>query len=402
MTSRLLAWMPVLALAGLAGCGTPGRRPAFESNTPGFLREDIPPMAPVPQLARPSRPQRPARSQSLKPVNSADAKQVNHLRAPASHDDDVILLPLPTATVSATTEEAMVDGGEPVAVMGDGPVDQAMPMADGGGVIVLDPPGTYVGSPGLIGRHQAKQADKQERKTLLASFGLGKPKQKKKSRSDIGSNNPCFPRELRMASHPLYVVDPPDVLYLEALQLLPNRPVAGERLVRQDGTISLGYYGQLHVAGLTLAEIEDKIRDRLSEYVQNPQVYVDVASFNSKVYYVLGQVNQTGRLPVTGNETVLDAVTLAGGLTNYARKKEIHVARPNPGGGCDQILHVDWEAITSCGDTRTNYQLLPGDRVVIPGTRGFGASVFLDNFLTPVERIAAIGALGRFIFFPNN
>lgn len=253
--------------------------------------------------------------------------------------------------------------------------------------------GTPIGydDPATAGGHGAKKAYRQG----MVDAGIVKTGPNKRFQ-DMGYNNPCFPRELRMRSHPLYVVEPPDVLYIEALQLLPNRPIAGERLIRQDGTISLGYYGQIHVAGLTLAEVEGKIRDRLSEYVNDPQVYVDVAAFNSKVYYVLGQVQQTGRLPVTGKETVLDAVTLAGGVTNYAWLKRMHVARPNPGGGCDQMLAVDWKAITEFGDTRTNYQLLPGDRVVVPSTPGYKTTVFFDNNLTGWERLANLLALLRF------
>ncbi|MGL4460803.1 MAG: polysaccharide biosynthesis/export family protein [Planctomycetia bacterium] len=229
-------------------------------------------------------------------------------------------------------------------------------------------------------------------------------KQKHRKPSDRPSmaDNPNLPRELRMASHPQYVVEPPDVLYIQASNLLPQRPIDGERLIRQDGTISLGYYGQVHVANLTIAEIEEKLKDHLKKYVKEPIIYVDVAAFNSKVYYVLGQVLQTGRLPITGKETVLDAIVLAGGLTNFANMRQIHVARPNPGGGCDQILPVDYLAITSCGDTRTNYQLLPGDRVMVPRTAGYVATVFLENFLTPVERVISAFSIFRFAVLDNN
>ena len=125
-------------------------------------------------------------------------------------------------------------------------------------------------------------------------------------------------------------------------------------------------------------------------------VYVDVASFNSKVYYVLGQVQQTGRLPITGKETVLDAITLAGGLTPFADKEKIHLVRPNPGGGCDQVMEIDYHAIVDAGDTRTNYQLLPGDRIVVTPTRGYRMSVRFENFMPPFERIANLFSLIRF------
>ncbi|MFO0945203.1 MAG: polysaccharide biosynthesis/export family protein [Planctomycetota bacterium] len=365
-------------LLGMSGCARPSN-PEGEIGDAWLSQAGPASSAPVPQLARNDR----GRHQAKKVAFDATS----------SSDEDVILLPMPSEGASATSAVADIPATESAEPSSETFVETAPMMAEEGEEILLDPPGK-VGS-GLFAKKKAKKSAAKEEKSMLEGMGLANLKKKKQEKRDI-SANPCFPRELRMTSHPLYVVEPPDVLYIEALQLLPNRPVAGERLVRQDGTISLGYYGQLHVAGLTLAEIEDKLRDRLGEYVQNPQVYVDVAAFNSKVYYVLGQVQQTGRLPVTGNETVLDAITLAGGLTNFAKVKDIHVARPNPGGGCDQILHVDYHAITEFGDTRTNFQLLPGDRVMIPRTQGYGVSVFFDNFLSPIERLASLASLIRF------
>jgi protein involved in polysaccharide export with SLBB domain len=234
----------------------------------------------------------------------------------------------------------------------------------------------------------------------LAAAGANLTRGRRGLHGDMGSN-PMQPRELRMVQHPLYVVEPPDVLYIEALELLPNKPIAGERLVRQDGTISLGYYGQISVAGLTLPEIEKKLRDVLSEYVNGAEVYVDVASFNSKLFYILGQVQQTGRLPITGKETVLDGIVLAGGLTNFADRNRIYLARPAPGGGCDQVFHIDYKSIVECGDTRTNYQLLPGDRIFVSPTKGYKATIAMDNYFTPVERITNLFALFRFATTPN-
>ena len=265
------------------------------------------------------------------------------------------------------------------------------------GQFVSDTTATVTAPARAVGRaaanHIAHEQQEHQDKKTFKSLGYLLPKKQVHRKLDMGYKNPNFPRELRMASHPEYVVEPPDVLYIEAENLADSTPLGGERLVRQDGTISLGYYGQIHVAGLTLPEIEDKIRRRLSEYNQGPEVYVDVAAFNSKVYYVLGQVQQTGRLPVTGKETVLDGLTLAGGPTNFAKIKEMHVARPNPGGGCDQILWVDYKAITEYGDTRTNYQLLPGDRIMVPSTKGYRTNVLMDNFLTPIDRLASLFSL---------
>src|SRR3954454_2162590 len=56
-----------------------------------------------------------------------------------------------------------------------------------------------------------------------------------------------------------YIIEPPDLLLVEVLEALPGRPISGERLVRPDGTISLGFYGDLHVRGLTVPQAKEKI-----------------------------------------------------------------------------------------------------------------------------------------------
>lgn len=403
----------IVLLAGavcLAGCASnpSATRPSSRLFPPFLYGAPIPTNRPVPFLTE--------ESASIDQPSSDDVIQLtsytaDDLRVDGEGAEDEILLSASESPSDEPSADLIALDGETDAETEDG-VDPIAIGLDADEEDEIEPVGHA---------HKAKKAEKAAQKGMVEHLMDGsmltlkkapkKPdcervameqtgviKKKKRARwGDMAVNNPCFPRELKMSSHPLYVVEPPDVLYIEALQLLPNRPVAGERLVRQDGTISLGYYGQLHVSGLTLAEIEDKIRSRLADYVNDPQVYVDVAAFNSKVYYVLGQVQQTGRLPITGKETVLDAVTLAGGLTNYAQKQRIHVARPNPGGGCDQILHVDWFALTHAGDTRTNYQLLPGDRVMVPGTPGYRVLVFFDSFLSPLERVANILVLGRFL-----
>ena len=90
-----------------------------------------------------------------------------------------------------------------------------------------------------------------------------------------------------------------------------------------------------------------------------------MGGYNSKVYYVIfdggGYGQQLYRLPVTGNETVLDAISQLNGLPSFASLKEIWVARPAPDDACcDQVLPVDWAAITDRGATATNYRARTG------------------------------------------
>ena len=74
-------------------------------------------------------------------------------------------------------------------------------------------------------------------------------------------------RELIRVTTPSYVVEPPDILNVEVLQALPGRPITGERLVKPDGTINLGYYGEVYVSGLTTAEIKEKVALHLRKYL---------------------------------------------------------------------------------------------------------------------------------------
>jgi polysaccharide export outer membrane protein len=185
---------------------------------------------------------------------------------------------------------------------------------------------------------------------------------------------------------PAYVIEPPDILRIEAairnpgagLPTLTPLPVTGPHLVRPDGTVNLGVYGSLTVTGLTTDEAAQAVRKHLAGQeslrdkgvkADDLVVSVDVAAYNSKKYYVIidvGAGETVHAFLVTGNESVLDALSNVGGLAPVSDKWTIWVARRSPEAGKPaQILPVDWTGITQHGETATNYQLLPGDRVYV-------------------------------------
>ena len=94
-------------------------------------------------------------------------------------------------------------------------------------------------------------------------------------------------------------------------------------------------------------------------------VYVAVSASKSKHYYVQGAVAVPGRVPVTGMETVLDAIQVAGGLAPDADPNQVFLYRPDAGAAPAQQLKIDVDQITMGDDLSTNYQLLPGDRLVV-------------------------------------
>jgi protein involved in polysaccharide export with SLBB domain len=181
--------------------------------------------------------------------------------------------------------------------------------------------------------------------------------------------------------------------------------IEGQHLVAQDGTVTLGMYGSVPLVGLTLQEAKFAIENFLSRYFEQPVVSVDVLGYNSKVYYVVTQGAGLGdgvvRLPITGNDTVLDAIANVNGIPQVSSKK-IWIARPGKNQyGEDQILPVDYNAITAQGDFVSNYQLLPGDRVFIAEDHFVAMNSRLNKFFAPIERmmgfsLLSVGTVTRF------
>jgi len=323
------------------------------------------------------------------------------------------------------------------------------------------------------------------------------------------------PHEGAMIGYPV-LIEPPDLVLVEVLEALPGRPISGERLVRQDGTLSLGFYGDVHVAGLTPQQAKVKIIQHLRTFltdellglyaerydeegerpidaqppkvhvpvpdlpkdgvpakldqdkqpkeesskpravpsgykvrsvrqgrevrssfgrsrpgasirllgrVQEPEgkkaqesrqsvsvpleagghvnitievqsaenkekaeaaaeaeerapgplvnpadsdrVFVDITAHNSKSYYIQGDVGAPGHLPFTGHETVLDALDHANGLLPTSEPKDIRLVRPARGGKPARVYKVDLEAIRDKGEVISNYQIFPGDRLIV-------------------------------------
>ncbi len=177
------------------------------------------------------------------------------------------------------------------------------------------------------------------------------------------------------------------------------QPVTGQYLVGPDGTINLRQYGVVHIAGKTVTDARIAIQNHLKQYLDSPELSVDVVAYNSKVYYVITQGAGLGdsvrRLPVTGNETVLDAIAQINGLSQVSSKK-IWIARPAPHNfGCQQILPIDWDGIAQGAQTATNYQLLPGDRLFVSEDEMVTFSNLVGKVTAPIERMAGIIGLGN-------
>jgi polysaccharide biosynthesis/export protein len=228
-----------------------------------------------------------------------------------------------------------------------------------------------------------------------------------------------------------YRIRPPDVLLIDSLKGLVHAPVNGPYTVRPDGTVGLGIYGSAAVSGLTIEEARPVIaRTIFSKMAQGkyqdkdetgkPRVdkdgkpvmiepptqddvlknlNVNILAYNSSFYYVIvdaaGLGEQVYRFPVTGHETVLDGISLIGGLQLFSSPKRIWVARRSAGPALgENRLPVDWKGITQAGDPSTNWQVMPGDRIYVKAdpVRRFNNN--LQKFLDPVKEVLGVTLLG--------
>ena len=192
-----------------------------------------------------------------------------------------------------------------------------------------------------------------------------------------------LPRELAKQPLPPFRVEPGD-----ALLVLPteqegtgidkegatekNSPppirIPSDQPILPDGSINLGRYGRLMVVGRTVEEIEAAIRAQVQARIGRDPGFISVriANRDSLVYYVLGDVNNPGVFPLKGRETVLDGILAAGGLNDRASRNNIILSRPTAPNACRVVIPICFREIVQLGDTTTNYQIMPGDRIIVP------------------------------------
>jgi hypothetical protein len=118
---------------------------------------------------------------------------------------------------------------------------------------------------------------------------------------------------------------------------------------------------------LTVPDIENMVRTAVQAQTKEAGfINVRLVSRQSKVYYVVGEVNSPGAFQLQGRETVLDAIMQAGGLTDNASPDNAILSRPTRPECPRVVLPVCLRQIVQVGDTTTNYQIAPGDRIFVP------------------------------------
>ena len=158
-----------------------------------------------------------------------------------------------------------------------------------------------------------------------------------------------------------YQIGPGDVLFIsvwkeEGMQL--------EVLVRPDGEITFPLAGEIKAGGLTTKALSDVLIQKLKRYIPHPNVTVSVMSSQSNKIYVIGKVNRPGEFIATGYMDVLQALTMAGGLTPYAESDEIKILRRTKTGS--EVMEFDYDEVITGERLDMNIILKAGDTVVVP------------------------------------
>jgi len=143
-----------------------------------------------------------------------------------------------------------------------------------------------------------------------------------------------------------------------------NPDLEGEVPVRPDGRISVPLIGEVHVAGLTPLEVQALLTDHYTRYVTAPSVSVLVTQINSRKVFILGQVRESGAFDILQPTNVMQALAMAGGLTEFAKTNKIVVLREV--NGVKKRWQVNLDAVASGKRPEDNMILEPGDTIIVP------------------------------------
>jgi polysaccharide export outer membrane protein len=154
-----------------------------------------------------------------------------------------------------------------------------------------------------------------------------------------------------------YVIGPLDVL---SIRVWGNQNLTGLVDVRPDGMISMPLIGELKADGTTVQQLRDMVTTKLLDFLNKPEVDIQVARINSKRFYIFGEVGRSGEFPLVGTTTVLDALSNAGGFRDFANQKKIYILRGT------QKLFFNFKDVKNGKHMEQNIQIQNGDRIFVP------------------------------------
>jgi polysaccharide biosynthesis/export protein len=172
------------------------------------------------------------------------------------------------------------------------------------------------------------------------------------------TNGPCFSQELLP---PSYQIGPNDVL---SIHVWKEEDLSRDVIVTPDGKISFPLIGEIEAQGKTVTELRRQISDKLLNFVTAPEVTVIVKESRSRAVYAIGKVRRPGPYPLVADMTVIQALSAAGGLAEWADEKNITIIRREE--GKETQLKFNYKDFTRGRNVEQNILLQPGDTILVP------------------------------------
>jgi polysaccharide export outer membrane protein len=160
---------------------------------------------------------------------------------------------------------------------------------------------------------------------------------------------------------PGYVIGPDDVLQVLYWR---EKDVSSDVVVRPDGMISLPLLNDIAAAGLTPEQLRDRVNEAAKKYFEDPNVTIVVKQINSRRVFITGQVAKPGPYALTAPTTVLQLIAMAGGLSEFAKSKNIVVMRME--NGKPVSYPFNYKDVANRRNLQQNIELKPGDTVIVP------------------------------------
>ncbi len=163
-----------------------------------------------------------------------------------------------------------------------------------------------------------------------------------------------------------FLLGPEDVLEVVVWK---NQDLSKQIVIRPDGKVSLPLIGDLPAAGLTADQLAEEIEERYKAFKENPAVSVNVIEVNSYYVFVVGEVTSPGKLSMKSYTTILQAISLAGGFTQFASQNDIRIIRNvlNGEGKIKELrIPIRYDDLVSDDGAAYNVTLQSGDTIIVP------------------------------------
>jgi polysaccharide export outer membrane protein len=197
--------------------------------------------------------------------------------------------------------------------------------------------------------------------TLAAAAGPQAPLPQVASANGASPAKPTANVPAGVATPADFVIGPNDVL---TVVFWRDKDMSGDVAVRPDGKISLPLLNDVQAAGLTPEQLRQALTAAAAKYVEDPSITVVVKEINSRRVFITGQVARPGPYALTGPTTVLQLISMAGGVAEYAHSKNITIMRTENGRPIS--FRFNYKEVINRKNLKQNIELKPGDTIVVP------------------------------------